>query len=78
MNKQNALKVINVLLAIVAVVTGLGGVIKFFADDAIPDSLFISIHPKFGVALVVLIIIHIYLNWSWIKTVMFKKKPVKK
>ena len=70
MNKQKALKIINVLL----ILDFLGLVSTAVLDDVIPRELFEKIHPSFGLTLVVLVIIHIILNFTWIKTTYFKTK----
>jgi hypothetical protein len=70
MNKQKALKIINVLL----ILDFFGLVSTAVLDDVIPRELFEKIHPSFGFTLVVLVIIHIILNFTWIKTTYFKTK----
>lgn len=73
MNKIITLKVINPLLAIAFLMTAGGGLVRFFAPDLIEYSLFRAVHPKFGVAMVALAVIHIVLNGKWIKSTYFKK-----
>jgi hypothetical protein len=70
MNKQKALKIINVLL----ILDFLGLVSTAVLDDVIPRELFEKIHPSLGLTLVVLVIIHIILNFTWIKATYFKTK----
>jgi cytochrome b561 len=70
MNKQKALKIINVLL----ILDFLGLVSTVVLSDAIPKELFFKIHPSFGIILIVLVIIHVILNFTWIKTTYFKTK----
>lgn len=73
MNKKNLLKVINILLAIAFFMTAMGGLIRFFFSSVIPYELFRAIHPKFGIALVILLSTHLYLNWGWVKNTYFSK-----
>ena len=70
MNKQKALKMINVLL----ILDFLGLVSTVVLNDVIPRELFFRLHPAFGITLVVLVIIHVILNFTWIKTTYFKTK----
>jgi hypothetical protein len=71
-SKVTALKVINLLLAVVAIVQLSTAVCLTF----IPESTerIVPIHMAVGFALFVLLLLHIFLNWSWIKSNFFKKK----
>lgn len=73
MNKTSALKWINPLLALTFLVTAMGGMTRFFAPQLMDYELFRAIHPKFGIALVILAIMHIFLNGKWIMNTYFKK-----
>ncbi len=73
MEKQRLLKIVNILLAIAFLMTATGGVVRFFAPDVIPYELFRSVHPIFGLTLVLLAGIHIFLNFNWIKSAYFHK-----
>ena len=74
MNKQILLKIVNILLAASFIMTAMGGLVRQLVPDAIPYLQFKAIHPKFGIALVVTVILHLILNWGWIKSAYFKKK----
>ena len=45
-----------------------------FGRSYIPYQVFIKIHFNGGVLLVILALIHVWLNWSWVKNTLFKKK----
>jgi hypothetical protein len=90
MSKQSVLKVMNPLLFIAwatQAVTGLlaKGVtiplhISGFSGVLIkPGTMsfetFGLVHPRVGYAVVVLGLIHLMLNWSWVKTAVFGVKP---
>lgn len=77
MNKRNLLKIVNPLLALVFIMTAFPGMIRNFLPDVIPGEMFFMLHPKMGIALFILAICHIALNWGWIKMTFFKAKNVK-
>lgn len=73
MNKQRLLKVINPLLAIVFIsqaVTGLG-------HEHIRHEVFEKVHSIGGLLLVLLVAIHLILNWSWVRNTLFKRGSTK-
>lgn len=74
MNKKILLKITNIFLALTFFMTASGGVITAIFPNAIPADKFVLLHPKFGIAFVIFAIIHVVLNWSWIKTSFFAKK----
>jgi cytochrome b561 len=74
MNKKKALMIVNVFLALSFVFTAMGGLLRNFAPDAMPYDQFRAIHPKFGIATVVLVTIHLVLNWGWVKNSYFMRK----
>lgn len=69
MNKGKMLKIINPLLSIVFFCLAGTGLFQ----SIIPYEVFHTVHGKLGYAFVILAIIHIYLNWNWIKNLMKKK-----
>jgi hypothetical protein len=69
MNRQKVLKVLNVIM----VLDFLGLVTTVLLNDTLPRSVFYRVHPLFGSVLLLLIVIHLILNWSWIKTAYRKK-----
>ncbi len=74
MDKRRLLPIVNALLALAFLMTATGGLIRYFAPDAIPYGVFRLIHPLFGITLVLLVVVHIALNANWIKMTYFKKR----
>ncbi|MBN2092918.1 DUF4405 domain-containing protein [candidate division KSB1 bacterium] len=70
MNKQKALKVVNVLLALMVI----GILTSAVSHDFIDKAIFEKVHPLGGFTLIILIIIHLSLNWLWVKSTYFKTK----
>ncbi|MBN1129543.1 MAG: DUF4405 domain-containing protein [Chitinispirillaceae bacterium] len=71
MKKAALLKTTNLLIALAFAVLALSsGMAKMFPDLAIPS---FTIHEYAGYLFFVLAIIHIYLNWTWIRSTFFKK-----
>ncbi len=70
MKPYKLLKVINVILLLVffALIT------TVVLHEVIPWGIFIVIHPLLGLLLVLLVIIHLILNFSSIKSTYFKSK----
>jgi len=61
---NSVLKVLNPVLAILVLQQAVTGVLH----DFIPVNVFEIIHPVAGIALTLCAILHLSLNWSWIKT----------
>ena len=69
MNKLTSLKILNPILFILLIYvasTGLG-------HDLIKAELFEKIHPGGGVLLIIAAVIHLFLNWGWIKSNLLKR-----
>jgi low temperature requirement protein LtrA len=72
MKKNTALKTVNVLVAFAfAVLAASSGMSKIIPD--LSPVLF-KIHEFTGYVFFLLVIMHIFLNWSWVKTNFFKKR----
>ena len=69
MTKPGLLKIINPVLILVFILQAGTGVFR----NMLPYELFSAVHKPAGLGLVVLIFIHLYLNWNWVKSVFFKK-----
>lgn len=69
MNKPKLLKIINPLLLLVFICLASTGLLHNF----LPYEFFHLVHSKLGYTFVLLSVIHIYLNWNWIKNLIFKK-----
>ena len=70
MSKIKALKIVNSALAIVFLILVLTAL--FF--QSIPYSIYRVIHPYTGYVFTGLVILHIILNFGWIKNNVLKKK----
>jgi len=69
MNRIKWLKIVTLSLFILILwqaLTGLG-------SDFVPQKIFELVHPAGGFLLVIFVVIHVFLNWGWIKSVYFKK-----
>jgi len=72
MNKPSLLKIVNPALGIVFFAQALTGVFH----DAVTEisyGAFKTIHGLGGYLLVILVLTHVYLNWSWIKNSFMKR-----
>jgi hypothetical protein len=63
MNKRNILKIVNILLAVLILNQATTGLLH----DLLPHSAFEFLHEKGGVTLFIMVLVHIYLNWAWVK-----------
>lgn len=74
MNKMKLLKIVNPILAILFVVQ-VGTILAIlFLDSVLDFENFVLIHKWVGATLVCVVFLHIYLNWSWIKSNIFPKR----
>lgn len=74
MNKLKALRIINLLLMIVFFFLASSGLLYWIGWLDIPYSTFSLIHPITGLSLVILVILHLILNFNWIKANYLKKR----
>lgn len=70
MQKNKALKIVNLILAFLFVGIAISGIFQ----DFIPYETFRTFHPLTGYALVITVCIHIFLNFNWIKVNYLKRK----
>ena len=70
MDRMKWLKRVNVILFILLAYQGITGLMA----DVLKE-VFEVIHPVGGVLLVIVALIHIGLNWNWVRSVYLKKKP---
>lgn len=75
MNKKTVLKIVNIFLFLVFLVQSFTGIFHEFVQD-ISYELFEYLHKTCGFLLTFLVLIHISLNWQWIKITFFKKNKV--
>ena len=73
MNKRNLLKIVNILIALLI----LNQATTALIHDLLPRDVFEFLHEGGGVILFVAVLIHVYLNWAWVKSNILKsrKKP---
>jgi hypothetical protein len=73
MNKRNLLKIVNVLLAVLI----LSQAITALLHDFITRDTFEYLHEGGGVTLFIAALVHVYLNWAWVKSNLLhgRKKP---
>ena len=67
MKKSTLLKIVNLFVAILFIVqagTGMG-------HSVLPDQVF-AIHGYTGFAFAIFVVLHIVLNWAWIRSNFFK------
>jgi hypothetical protein len=70
MKKSTLMKTVNLFVAVLFIIqagTGMG-------RSVLPDSIF-SIHGYTGFVFIVFVILHIILNWTWIRSNFLKNKP---
>ncbi len=70
MNRQQALKIINPLLALLIISQALTGILHNF----LPYTIFSPLHIGGGWLLLLCVGIHVWLNWGWIKANFKKRK----
>ena len=71
--KQKILKIVNPILFLLMLIQAVSGFGQRYADGDL-YIFFNRIHYPNGVLLVIFLIIHLYLNWGWIRVNLFKKK----
>ena len=70
MNKRNLLKVVNILLAILILNQASTGLLK----GLLPRDVFEFLHEGGGVTIFIVAIVHVYLNWAWVKANLFSSR----
>ena len=76
MNKFKLLKISNLVLFISAGIQVLTGVVLFFDLFVMRSKLFmaiVQIHKYNGLIFTALVILHLALNWGWIRSQFFKR-----
>jgi hypothetical protein len=73
-SKPSALKIVNPVLAAVAATQVVTAALFTFFSGSIPYGQVRTLHLIIGYVLFGIIILHIYLNWTWIKSTFFKKR----
>lgn len=70
MNKNAILKYLNPLLGILFLIQAGSGLILKLA----PNNLAHEVHELFGPIFVIVVLLHLILNYSWVKATYLKKK----
>lgn len=73
MKKQTALKILNPLLLLAFI--GVAGAALGRRAGLVDTDLFRMVHPNAGFAFISLAILHLVLNWSWVKAAFLGKRP---
>ncbi len=71
MNRAAALKVLNPVIAALALSQVLTGIFR----DFIPKDAFGTVHKAGGISFAVAAVLHVILNWSWVRASYFAGKP---
>ena len=69
MNKTKALKILNPILGVLLLNQLLVGLLH----DALPRKVFEVMHEGGGVLLALGVLLHLILNWNWVRTNFLKK-----
>jgi hypothetical protein len=69
MKRSTVLKVINPVLAVLMISQMFSG----FFGGALPHEAFEILHEGGGIALAILVLLHLILNWNWVKATYFKR-----
>ena len=75
MKKQKALKVVNIFLVLAFLITSISLVFYKIIPSAIQGEEFLyEMHEMAGTIFIIVGLIHLILNFGWIKAMYFKKK----
>lgn len=69
--KNASLKIINPILGILLINQVLVGLLH----GMLPKAVFEVMHEGGGIVLAIVALLHVVLNWKWIKTTYFRKPP---
>ena len=67
MNKNQWLKIVNTVIFCVFIVLALTGLSLFFNLFSFHEEIIANLHEYAGLAFIALVIVHLTLNWGWIK-----------
>jgi len=79
MNKPDMLRIINPILfisAVIQILTGMALFFDLFISQAKIFETIANIHKYNGVIFALLVIIHLSLNWSWVRSQFFSSRAV--
>ena len=73
MTRTSVLKIVNPILGVLL----LNQVITGLLHDVLPHEAFEVLHGGGGIVFAIVALLHVMLNWNWIKANFFRKRPVK-
>ena len=76
MNRLKWLVVVNLILFLSVLIQILTGVMLFFDMFISKIALISRVHGYNGFLMIGLLVMHLALNWGWIKANFFKRRPV--
>ena len=71
--KATALKVVNVILALVFLNQAATGLLH----DSLSHETFEIIHESAGLVLIACVVVHVLLNWNWVRSALLKRRTAK-
>ena len=74
--KQKTLKIVNAVLAFAFLLSAASGITHLITPNLVPDEIFSVVHPSLGVTLVLYGLLHVALNWNWVKNAFLSKHRV--
>ena len=69
MKRNSVLKILNPILAVLLLNQILSGLLR----EAMPRAVFEVLHQGGGILFAVLALLHVILNWNWVKANFFKR-----
>jgi len=74
MKKNSVLKIVNPILGVLL----LNQVLTGLLHDVLPHKVFEVLHEGGGIVFAIVAVLHVILNWNWIKANFFRKPPTTK
>lgn len=74
MRRNSILKILNPILAVLFLNQVLTGILQ----DALSNEAFEIMHEGGGIALAIAAVLHVILNWNWVKASYFGSRPAAK
>jgi len=74
MNKALVLRIVNIVLFISFIIQGVTGIIMFLELNFPHVKLVYEAHEYNGILLVIVVVMHVALNWGWVRANILKKK----
>jgi hypothetical protein len=69
MKRNSALKVVNPILGLLV----FGQIIGGLSNDLLPEETFLFLHGSNGILIGIVAIVHLSLNWNWVKANFLQK-----